>query len=64
MLSSLSGLLGLRRVLAVTGFTCQEASVIMFRISHPGQSEITNLEITGRIQQEVAGLEISVKDVG
>ena len=38
--------------------------MIVFRVGHPGQSEVTNLEITGCVQQEVAGLQISVKDIG
>ena len=36
----------------------------MFRVGHPGQTKITNLEITGGVQQQVAGLQISVEDVG
>ena len=35
----------------------------MFRVGHPGQAKVTDLEITGCVQQEVAGLEISVKNV-
>ena len=36
----------------------------MFRVCHPGQTKITNLEITGGVQQQVTGLQISVEHVG
>ena len=36
----------------------------MLRVCYPGQPEITNLEITGGVQQQVAGLQISVENVG
>ena len=38
--------------------------MIVLRIRHPGEAEITNLEITGRVEQQIAGLQISVEDVG
>ena len=38
--------------------------MIVFRISHPGQTKVTDLEVAGRVEQEVAGLQISVEDIG
>ena len=44
--------------------TCEEAGVIVFRVRHTGQSEVTDLEVAGSVEQEVAGLEVPVQDVG
>ena len=43
--------------------TCQEASVIMLRISDSGQSKVADLEITSRVEKEVAGLQVPVEDI-
>ena len=37
--------------------------MIVFRVGNPGETKITNLEITGGVQQQVAGLEISVQHI-
>ena len=42
----------------------EEASVIVFWISHASQTKVTDLEITGGVQQQVARLQISVENIG
>ena len=50
-------------IFIIINLTCQEASVIMLRISDSGQSKVTDLEITSRIEKEVAGLQVPVEDI-
>jgi len=38
--------------------------VIVIRIGDSGQTEIADLEIAGRVQQQVRGLEVAMQDVG
>ena len=38
--------------------------MIVFRVRHPGQTKVTDLEVAGRVEQEVAGLQVPVEDVG
>ena len=36
----------------------------MFRISHPREAEVANLEIACCVQQQVAGLQVTVENIG
>ena len=45
-----------------TGATC--LGVIVLRISHPCQAEVADLQVTGRVEQQVARLEVAVQHVG
>ena len=38
--------------------------MVMLRVGHAGEAEVTDLEVAGGVQQQVAGLQISVEDVG
>lgn len=38
--------------------------MIVFRIRHPGQAKVTDLEVAGGVEQEVAGLQVPVEDIG
>ena len=38
--------------------------VIMFRVSHPREAEVANLEIACCVQQKVAWLQVTVEDIG
>ena len=38
--------------------------MVVLGICDPGESEVTDLEITSRVEKEVAGLEVPVEDVG
>ena len=38
--------------------------MVMLRVRHPRQPEVADFEIAGCVQQEVAGLQIPVEDVG
>ena len=38
--------------------------MIMFRVRHPGEAKVANLEIASRVQQQVTGLQVTVEDIG
>ena len=42
----------------------EESSVIVLWVSHASQTKVTDLEITGGVQQQVARLQISVENIG
>ena len=37
--------------------------MIVFGVGHSGQAKVTDLEVAGGVEQEVAGLEVAVEDV-
>ena len=41
----------------------QETRVIMVRVSDAGQTEITDLQVTRRVQQQVAGFQVPMQNV-
>ena len=38
--------------------------MVVLRVGHPGQAKVTDLEVTGGVEQEVAGLQVPVEDIG
>ena len=42
----------------------EETCVIMFRVRHPREAKVTNLEIASCVQQQVTGLQVTMEDIG
>ena len=42
----------------------EEACVVMFRICNSCETKVTDLEVTGGVQEKVAGLEVTMEDIG
>ena len=38
--------------------------MIMFRVRHPREAKVTNLEIASCVQQQVTGLQVTMEDIG
>ena len=38
--------------------------MVVLGVRHPREAEVTDLEVAGGVEQEVAGLEVAVEDVG